>query len=192
MAGISQQACQSIAKHSPPRMAHMQRAGGVGRDIFHVHLLPGPHGRAPIIRAFLQHRRQHTLPNDRRKTQVQESRPGHLGAGDARIIGQFSGQHVSNITRLHLGRFRQHHRRVRRHIAMRRIARRFHGDVIKAQPLGQRAFGLHLRQRVQYQAADLGKQVHYGCPFACPAVYHANQQGQWMPKVCSWFKRIPH
>ena len=164
-------------------MAHMQRPGWVGRDIFHVDLLPLPHGRAAIVSAHLQHARQNTLPDRCRQTKVQEPGPRNLGAGDPVIGGQLGRQSIRNVARLHLGRLCQYHRRIGRHIAMRGIARRFDRHVVKAQPFGQCAFGLHLRQRVQYKAADLGKQVHFGCPFACRGVYHAMRQGQWTPNV---------
>ena len=111
-----QQRGQRVAKHSPARVPDMQRPGGIGRYVFDIHLFARPHRGPAKIRASRQHGRNHTLPQRRGKPQVQEPRPCHFGAGDARICRQARGQCVRDIARFQARRLGQHHRGVGRHI----------------------------------------------------------------------------
>ena len=51
---------------------------------------------------------------------------------------QFRSQGISDLTRLLLGGLSEHHRRVRRHVAMRHIARRRRLDALQLEISGQR------------------------------------------------------
>ncbi len=157
MAGVVQQAAQSIAKHRAPRVAHVQRAGRVGRNIFDVHLGALPHGRAAIVGAIVQNSFDQPLPDGGIQTQVQKPWPRHFGHRDAGIISQLGGQRLGNVARFHLGWLGQHHRRIGRHVAMGSITRRFDRYVLEIQPLGQRALGHHGVQRLDHQRTKIGE-----------------------------------
>ena len=160
MARIGQKGGQRVPKHRAARVADMQGAGRIGRDIFHIHFLPQTHGRFAKIFARAQRRLHHTCPDGAIQPQVQKPRPGHFSALNARIFGQFSGQRIGNVARLHTGRFGQNHRRIGRHIPMGRIARRLDRNIGKIKTLGQNASGHQLIQSRDHKRADVSKQVH--------------------------------
>ena len=162
MARIGQQAGQRIAENRTPRMTHVQRPRGVRAYVFHVDLLALPHVRAPISRTFAQHGRDDILPDNRRQAQVQKARTCHLGTVNPPVRLKVARQRLGNVAGFQPGGLGKHHRRIGRHIAMRRISRRLHRDIVIRQPFGQRAFAHESFETVQNKRTDIGKDVHVG------------------------------
>ena len=173
-----QKARQRIAENRAARMAHMKRPCRVGRHVFNIDPLALPQGRTPEIGPSLENRAHQILPERRCKPQIEEPRPRHLGAGHTRIIGKLTRQSLGNIARLHLRGLGKHHRRIGRHIPMRRIARRLDRDIGEIKPLGQHALGLHCFKRRDDKRADFGKKVHRSGPRDLRRVYHSLRSGQ--------------
>ena len=68
------------------------------------------------------------------KAQARQPRPSRARGSSP---SQQWCQRLGNVARLHLGGLGQHHRGIRRHIAMSGIARRLHGDVVACQTGGK-------------------------------------------------------
>ena len=194
-----QQAGQRIAKDGAAGVTHVQRPRRVRRDVFHVHPLACPQGGAAEVRAGLKNGLGHILPDRRGQPQVQKAGTGHFRRGDACVFCQPRGERLGNVTGLHLGGFRQHHRGVRRHVAMGRVARRFCGDRVEVQPLGQIARADHVGQRRNDGVADIGKDVHHSVPSFPPPL--SRRRGQSIdpddrsgprPRVCRKAARVRH
>ena len=107
------------------------------------------------------------------KPQVQEARPRHLGRGDARVGGQPFGEPLRDVARLHPGGLGQHHRGVRRHVAMGRVARRLDRDGGEVEPAWQRPGIRHGVERVDQEDADIGENVHHQAPSVADPIANA-------------------
>jgi hypothetical protein len=135
--GELEQAGERIAHHRAAAMAHVHRAGRVGRDIFDVDGRAGAHGRAAIIVAGVEDRRQLAAPGVVGQRQVDEARAGDRDRGDLVELLQLGADLLGQRARIGAGRLGEHHRGVGRQVAMRRVARRLHRDRPSLQSRGQ-------------------------------------------------------
>jgi hypothetical protein len=71
---------------------------------------------------------------------------------------------MRDLARLEPGRLGQHHRRVRRHVAMARVARRLDRDGPPGQAVRQPPLGHHGVERLDHERADFGEDVHGSGP----------------------------
>ncbi len=164
VAGETQQARQRIPEHRTADMAHMQRTGRVGGDVFDIHPLPGAEIRAAIGR-IVPYPVDQIRPDRRLQPQVQEARPGDGGALDLGQRSQPRGESLGDVARAAPGGLGQDHRRVGGHVAMGGIARRFHRDVAGVEAGGQLSGPLHVGQRRQHPVPHVGEEVHRTKPF---------------------------
>mmetsp|Transcript_20389 Transcript_20389/g.78156 ORF Transcript_20389/g.78156 Transcript_20389/m.78156 type:complete len:636 (-) Transcript_20389:435-2342(-) len=118
--GLEQRA-QRIAERRLARMAHMQRAGGVGRHELHHHMLAGRRALAEMG-AGGQHLGHHRLLGGRLEADVDEARAGDLERLhpllDRRLGLQRGDQPRGQFTRVGLERLGQLHRGRAGEIAM--------------------------------------------------------------------------
>ena len=84
--------------------------------------------------------------------------PGIFGMAGAILLGAVAGPILGRGTPAPLGG----------HVAMQRIARRFHRDIGVIEALGQQALGGHLVERGNHRPAQVGKEVHRLVLQACP------------------------
>ena len=82
--GEFQQGRQRIADHRAPAMAHVHRPGRVGGDIFDVDRAAAAHAGTAVIGAQRREGAQFVQPGAVGNAQIDEARPGDLGAGDLR------------------------------------------------------------------------------------------------------------
>ena len=146
-----QQAGQRIPDDRAPAMPHVHRPGRVGRHIFNIDPLPGAECRPAITVATLQDGPQFVTPQPIVEPHVDEARPGNLSTGDAGKFGERRGDQRGKRARVGPGSLGQHHRRIGRQIAVRRIARRLNGNGTKLQPVRQIA----TRHEIVEHAAQL-------------------------------------
>ena len=138
-------------------MAHMHRAGGVGRNEFDVDMAARASGGTAKVLAGGQGGLHDALPDQIGQPQVQEPRASHFGSRNPRVFRKSGGQGIGNHPRRLASGFGQHHRGIGRHVAMRRIARRLDRDVGQVEALRQRALGGHGPQFSHDQRADIGE-----------------------------------
>ena len=130
---------QRIANHCTAAMAHVHRARRVGRDIFDIDGDVRMFVRTAILRAQLLDFQQLAEQHRRSNPQVDKAGTGDINRLHVVQRSQFFGNFLCQITGLHAGGFRQHHRRIGRQVAVRRIARRLKSDIRAVDPGGQRA-----------------------------------------------------
>ena len=130
-------------------MAHMHRAGRIGRHIFDIDgyalALVGPAIFAAQPSDFQQFIDQHR----RSDAQVDKSGTGDLHrlhvVQRAKLVGDFLGK----ITRLHASRFREDHRGIGRQVTVRRVARWLHRHIRSIHSDRQNAcFGQFVQNRI--------------------------------------------
>jgi len=138
--GPFEQAGQRIAHHRAAAMAHVHRPGRVGRDIFDIDPAACTNAGTAILIAQRGDGLELGQPRAGRKPQVDEPRPGNVGADDRRLRTQLGGNRLGQATRIGACALGQHHSRVGRQIAMRRIARRFERDIGERRASRQHAF----------------------------------------------------
>ncbi|MDT4870268.1 hypothetical protein FQZ97_1053400 [compost metagenome] len=109
-------------------MADMHRPGRIGRDIFDIDALLVAVAGAAIFGAARQKVGQMLLPERILELEVDEAWACNLGLDHVGVLGELGDQPLSQRARVLPGRFRQHHRRVGREIAMGGVARRLDGD----------------------------------------------------------------
>ena len=160
MAGLGQKLGQGIAEDGAAAMAHMQRPGGIGRDIFHVDLPAGARGGAPVGLALADDGAQDLLPHGEGKAQIDEARPGHLGAGDPVGASEPAGQSLGDLAWRQAGGLGQHHGSVGGEIAMGGIARRFHREAVKREAVRQFAGRCHGLERCADHGSIMLIDVH--------------------------------
>ena len=146
--GVGEQRRQRIADHRPAAMPHVHRPGRVGRDIFDVDRLARPHRRAAIVGAVGEDRAEFGLPDARIEADVEEARPGDLGARDVGDADEILRDADRDLAGLHPRRLRQHHRGVGRKVAVGRIARAFDGDMPRIESRRQVARADEVGERV--------------------------------------------
>ena len=152
--GRFEQARQRVADHRAAAVAHVHRPGRVGRDVFDVDRGPAALAGTAIGGAERRQRAQLGQPGGFRQPQVDEPRPGDLGARDFGQLRQFGGQRFGQLARVDPRRLAQHHRRVGRQVAVRGIARRLDRDRTASQTPGQRAGCL---QRIERSVEMIGE-----------------------------------
>ncbi len=138
--GAIEQTRQRIAKHGAAAMANMHRSRRIGRHVFDIDLLTGS-DRAPAIRGTVaQHRAQRIGPGRRLQREIDEAGSGDIHRRHQIVFAQLRSDSVSQIARLGFRLFRQHHRGIARHVAMRRILGRLDDDARQIDAGGQHAF----------------------------------------------------
>ena len=123
VAGLLEHIGQRIAEHRAAAMADMHRPRRVGGNVFDLRAL----ARAEVRRAESCTRRNdvpHELPPPCvREANVEEARPRNLDSVDVAVPFEARGQRHRDVPGLLSGALGQHHRRVRGHIAVRRVPR---------------------------------------------------------------------
>ena len=157
-----QQAAQRIAEHRAPAVADMHRPGRVGGDVFDVDLGAVADRAFAVGRGLAQHVAQRVRPDLGLQGEIDEAGPGDVD-GSHQIVGaQFFRDLVGEIARLRLGVFGQHHRGIRRHVAMAGIARRLDHDTGEIDAGGPLALGSQRRAYRVDPREHIGKQVLWG------------------------------
>ena len=159
-----QQRSQRVAKDRAPRMANVQGSGGVRADILDVYLHMAAHAGMAKAPARIDRLGHDIVPDGRLEPKIDETRPSHLGALDVRIVRQPLHQFLGNRARRLAHRLGQHHRRVRRHVPVRRVSRRLDRYCAPGQARGQMPVGHHGIQRFDDRGADFGEDVHLVLP----------------------------
>jgi hypothetical protein len=121
--------------------------------------------------APMQDLAQLRVPDRRIEPDVQKSRPcggdgkatAAIIAGDQFLLGQRRGDALGQRHRVLLDRAGQHHRRVGREIAMRRVARRLDRDPREIEPRRQRALAHQPVERGDDETAEVAKDVARLC-----------------------------
>ena len=134
-----EQAAQRIADDCTAAMAHMHRAGRIGGDIFDIDRPPVAQRRAAIVVALGGDRQQFAAPRIGRQAQIDKARTGDFGGVDVGFTLQMLDDLLRQRARIGLGLLGQHHRGIGRQIAVRGIARRFHGHICARRIRGQHA-----------------------------------------------------
>ena len=165
ISGIIQKTGQRIAKDRAAGVAHMQRSGWVGADIFDIHPLTCPHRRAAKTLAVFKDIFDQRLPDRRRQPQVQKPGASHICRRDPIILAQRCRQFIRDLTRLAAGRLGQNHSGICGHIPVQRIARRLDRDGVKAQPCRQLPICGHFFKCRKNQRPDFAKKVHQSLSF---------------------------
>ena len=166
-AGLGEERGQRVADHRAPPVPDMHRPRRVGRDEFDIDPLAGADRRIAVGRAGVEDRAQLRVPHLRIEPDVEKARLGdrhritaaavigaeELAAGQRRadLLGQFQ--------RVLLDRAGQHHRRVGRQIAMRRVARRLDRDAAEIEARRQAARRREIVQRSNNQTAKIAENV---------------------------------
>ena len=148
-----EQAGERVADHRAAAMAHVQRPGRVGRDIFDVDPLALADRRAAVGVAFAEDRAKLVAPGIGRELEVDEARPRHLDRGDRGKRLQLGRDQPGERARVGARRLGQHHRRIGRKVAVRGVARRLDRDRPPLEPGRQRAVGFKL---VEHSVEKLG------------------------------------
>ncbi len=129
----SQQRRHRVAQRALAAVAHMQRAGRVGRHELDQHALAGALLAAPVVGALLHDFRYHRLPGRCRQAQVDESWPGNFHRfhqSCARRVGHDrSRQRLGQLARVLLQRLGQLERDIAGDVAMGWVARALQNDV---------------------------------------------------------------
>ena len=139
---IFEQAGQRVADHGAAAMAHMHRAGRVGRDIFDVDPLAAAHVGAAIFLALGEDGTKLLLPDRAAEPDVDEAGSGDVGRFDLADLAQLRHDHLGERARRHAGALGQHHRRIGREVAMAGVARRLDRHGAAGQAGQQPALGL--------------------------------------------------
>ncbi len=108
-------------------VAHVQRAGRIGRDEFEDHFLAGAGGGAAKLLALGQHGMHHGLLARCRHAQIDEAGSGDIGALDDALggaVGQHRGHNaLGQFAWIHLELLGQLHSDIAGHVAVGWIAR---------------------------------------------------------------------
>jgi hypothetical protein len=147
-ASLGQQIGQRVAHNGATAMADMHRAGGVGRDILDIDAHARPNGGGAIGLARPQHRRQYAAQHRRLEGDVDKTRPGGSGSGNARHGSKGLCQFLRDIGGLAFCHTRQQQGGVSSHVAMGRVARGGQFDA------GQRVFG-HVGQQFPHGSQNM-------------------------------------
>ncbi len=121
--GRFEQGSQRIADHRASAMTHVHRPGRVGRDIFDIDPFARTNARPAVSRPVRHDRPQLIAPRDFIEPHIDEPRPGNLDPRDPRQCLQLGRDQRGERARIGRGGLGQHHCRIGRKIAMRRIAR---------------------------------------------------------------------
>src|SRR5690606_35213414 len=78
----------AVADHAGAAVAHVQRSGGIGRDVFHAGSASGAGVVAAVARALGVQLDQLPAPGLGREAEVQEAGPGDVDRGDVAAGGQ--------------------------------------------------------------------------------------------------------
>ena len=141
-------------------MTHMQRPGGIGRNIFHVDLRTAADGRIAVCRSGFQYFRQAVPPEAASQPHIDKTGPGDFRTLD--LVNRFKacGKPLRQIPRFHPGWFGQDHRGIGRDIAMGWVARRFHTGPFGIQTVRQFAGLRHFSQNVAKFGLKVSKDIH--------------------------------
>jgi len=152
--GPFEQAGERIADHGATAMAHVHRAGRIGRNIFDIDHRTAAHGGTAIVPGKLADGAQFRRPCRRIDAQVDKARPGNLCRQHAGNLAQFTHQRIGQGARIGPGRLGQDHGSVGRQVTVRGVARRLNRDRGAVQPGGQ---GSCRFQRIQRGGDVAGK-----------------------------------
>src|SRR5690606_36600754 len=108
----------AVADRRGAAVAHVQRAGRVGRDVFHAGGAALAGGVAAVLGAVAQHAGDLALPRARGQVEVDEARPGDLHPGDVVAGGEGLDQRLGQRARVGARGLGQQHRRVGGEVAM--------------------------------------------------------------------------
>ena len=157
-----QQAAQRVAEHRAAAMADMHRPGRIGRDVFDVDLGAAADRAFAVGHIFAQHGAQLVGPDLGLEGEIDEAGTCDLDGGDQIVGAQLFGDLVGEIARLGPRLLGEHHRGVRRHVAMGRVARRFDHDAGEIDAGGPLALGRQRGADRVHAREHIGKQVLWG------------------------------
>ena len=160
VARIFEQARQRVADHRAPAMAHMHRPGRIGGDIFDIDHPALAHVRAAIGVARGEHVAQLLLPDRAVEADVDEARPGDLGACHFVQRGETRRDQLGERARIGARGLGEDHRRIGGEIAMARIARRLDRDGVSLQPGRQLALALEGVEQGVEMRGETGVERH--------------------------------
>jgi len=121
-AGV-EQAAEAIADRRVAAVAHVQRAGGVGRDEFHAHRAAGATGVAAVGVALGHDPAHFGVVGLGGEEEIDEAGAGDLHLGQQRVRRQRGDQFFRQFTRLGASRLGQQHGQVGGEIAVLAAAR---------------------------------------------------------------------
>jgi hypothetical protein len=147
---------ECVADRRPPGAADVDGAGGVGRDELQVDHLPGQLVAGAVGRTRGQHVAHDPGLRVRGEAQVDEARPGDLGAGDAVLRGERLGEPGGQVARLDPDPLRGLQGDVRGVVAVLGVARSLHRDVGRQRGEIEVVVGEHGGRRVPDQFGEQG------------------------------------
>lgn len=161
-----QQPAQRIADGGPPGAADVDGAGGVGRDEFEVDVALGQRGGVSVTLGTRDDVADDHVLGRRLDAQVDETRAGHLGRGDARGGRQRLGEPSRQFARVHADLLADLQRQVGGVIAVLRIAGTLHRDRRGQRGRVEVALGQHSGGGGPEQVGEVG-----GCHGVHPMVW---------------------
>ena len=151
---------QAVADHRAAAMAHVQRPGRVGRDIFDVDALVVADRGGSVRVAVVEDRPKLVAPGVGIEPEVDETRPGNLDGRDRRHGFEPGLDRLGKRARVHARRLGQDHRRIGRQVPVRRVARRLDRHVLAVEVARQRAVGDELVEHPVEERGILGVEAH--------------------------------
>lgn len=140
-------------------MAHMQRAGRVGRDIFHAHRAAVAGQPAAVVVPLLDHMDHFALVGGRGEMEIDEARAGNLHARYI-VAGRQCGQQcLGQRTRVAARSLGQQHRRIGGEIAVLAGLGPLDHKIRRQGVGGQGAIGAQGFDALADQCAELGFHV---------------------------------
>src|SRR5690606_7302312 len=129
----------AVADRAGAAVAHVQRAGGVGRHVLDARGAAAAAVVAAVGRALGVHLRQLPAPCAGREAEVQEAGAGDLHRGDVVAPRQRVDQRLGQRARVRLRRPGQQHRGIGGEVAMRAVLRTLDDEVGRGEVGGQGA-----------------------------------------------------
>ena len=161
-AGRLEQPREAVADHGAAAMAHVQRTGRIGRDIFDVDPLVGADRRQAIVARPREGSCAARRARRPRQADIDEARARRSRrrspAGSASSFGLISFGQRARVGARGLG---QHHRGVGREVAVRGIARRLDRHVLAVELRRQRAVGNEIVEHSVEERGILGVEAQF-------------------------------
>ena len=152
---------EAVADDCAAAMAHMERTGRVGRDIFDVHPLVRADLRQAVLVAFAKDGPKLVAPRVRGQTDIDEARPRDFDRSHRRQRLQLRLDRLGKRPRIRAGALGEHHRCIGREIAVRWISGRLDRDVAALDALRQRAFADEVVEHSVQERGILGVEAQF-------------------------------
>src|SRR5690606_36236871 len=179
----------AVADHRRAAVADVQRAGGIGRDVFDARGAAAAAVVAAVRRALHVHRAQLALPGAGGEAEVEETRAGDLDRGDVVAGRQRVDQRLRQRARVAARGLGQQQRGVGREVAVVAILRALDDEVGRGEVGGQGSGGAEGIDALGDQGAELGFHGNGVSRFNGPVLYargHAWPPGTGSVRLPSW------